>query len=163
MHPPRHRKPARMPSASPTPYGKQLPLLWPDWSAGAADALSAGAIPLGIATSDTSFTATAGVQTVNHDLATRTCQQQSRCGLRILLSSADKVAMMTTTPQTPNAFADFTNVLVLVGLPPGPVNRSLSRHAVDSSPEGIVVNVFNDVAGLPRYHEALEARGKPDA
>jgi hypothetical protein len=61
------------------------------------------------------------------------------------VSSADKVAMMTA-PQPPNAFADFTNALVLVGLPPGPVNRSLSRHAVDSSPDGIVVNVFNDVA-----------------
>jgi NADPH-dependent FMN reductase len=70
---------------------------------------------------------------------------------------------MMTAPQTPNAFADFTNVLVLVSLPPGPVNRSLSRHAVNSSPDGIVVNVFNDVAGLPRYHEALETRGKPDA
>jgi len=66
-------------------------------------------------------------------------------------------------PQTPNAFTDFMNVLVSVGLPAGPVNRALSRHAIDSSPDGVVVNVFNDVARLPRYREALETRGKPDA
>jgi len=66
-------------------------------------------------------------------------------------------------PQTPNALPDSTYVLVLVGLTAGPVNRSLSRHAIDSSPDGVMVNVFNDLAGLPRYHEALETRGKPDA
>jgi hypothetical protein len=70
---------------------------------------------------------------------------------------------MMAAPQTPNAFADFTTVLVLVGLPPGPVNRALSRHAIDSSPDGVLVNVFNDVAGLPRYREDLETWGKPDA
>jgi hypothetical protein len=75
---------------------------------------------------------------------------------------ADKVARMAS-PQIPNAFADFMNVLVLVALPAGPVNCSLSRHAIDSSPDGVMVNVFNDVAGLPRYHKALETRGKPDA
>jgi NADPH-dependent FMN reductase len=67
------------------------------------------------------------------------------------------------SPQTPNAFADFINVLVLVGLPAGPVNRALSRHAIDSSPDGVMVNVFNDLARLPRYREALETHGKPDA
>jgi NAD(P)H-dependent FMN reductase len=66
-------------------------------------------------------------------------------------------------PQTPNAFTDFMNVLVLVGLPADPVNRALSRHAIDSSPDGVVVNVFNDVARLPRNRETLETRGKPDA
>jgi NAD(P)H-dependent FMN reductase len=66
-------------------------------------------------------------------------------------------------PQTPNAFTDFITVLVLVGLPAGPVNRELSRHAVDSSPDGVLVNVFSDVASLPRYREDLETRGKPDA
>jgi hypothetical protein len=70
---------------------------------------------------------------------------------------------MMAAPQTPNAFTDFMNVLVLVGLPAGPVNRALSRHAIDSSPDGVLVNVFNDVARLPRYREALETRGKPDA
>ena len=66
-------------------------------------------------------------------------------------------------PQTPNAFPDFTNVLVLVGLPAGPVNRALSRHAIDSSPDGVMVNVFDDVARLPRYNEALATHGTPDA
>ena len=66
-------------------------------------------------------------------------------------------------PQTPNAFADFITVLVLVGLPAGPVNRALSRHAIDSSPDGVLVNVFSDVASLPRYREDLETWGKPDA
>ena len=70
---------------------------------------------------------------------------------------------MMAAPQTPNAFADFINVLVLVGLPAGPVNRALSRHAIDSSPDGVMVNVFNDLARLPRYREALETQGKPDA
>ena len=55
------------------------------------------------------------------------------------------------------------NVLVLVGLPEGPINRALCRHAIDSSPDGVMVNVFNDLARLPRYREALEFQGKPDA
>ena len=70
---------------------------------------------------------------------------------------------MMAAPQTPNAFTDFINVLVVIGLPAGPVNRALSRHAIDSSPDGVMVNVFNDVACLPRYREALETRAKPDA
>ena len=74
----------------------------------------------------------------------------------------DKVVTMAA-PQTPNAFTDFITVLVLVGLPAGPVNRALSRHAIDSSPDGVLVNVFSDVASLPRYREDLETWGKPDA
>ena len=70
---------------------------------------------------------------------------------------------MMAAPQTPNAFTDFINVLVLVGLPAGPVNRALSRHALDSSPDGVMVNVFDDLARLPRYSEALETRGTPEA
>ena len=70
---------------------------------------------------------------------------------------------MMAAPQTPNAYTDFITVLVLVGLPAGPVNRALSRHAIDSSPDGVLVNVFSDVAGLPRYREDLETWGKPDA
>jgi NAD(P)H-dependent FMN reductase len=53
--------------------------------------------------------------------------------------------------------------LVLVCLPAGSVNRALSRDAIDTSPDGVMVNVFNDLARLPRYREALETRGKPDA
>jgi hypothetical protein len=74
----------------------------------------------------------------------------------------DKVAMMAA-PQTPTVFTDFITVLALVGLPAGPVNRELSRHAIDSSPDGVLVNVFNDLARLPRYREALETKGMPDA
>ena len=70
---------------------------------------------------------------------------------------------MMAAPQTPNAFADFITVLVLVGLPAGPVNRALSRHAIGCSPDGVLVNVFSDVASLPRYREDLETWGKPDA
>ena len=53
-------------------------------------------------------------------------------------------------------------MLVLVGLPAGPVNRALSRHAIDSSPDGVLVNVFDDLIRLPRYSEALETHGTPD-
>jgi hypothetical protein len=70
---------------------------------------------------------------------------------------------MMAAPQTPNAFADFINVLVLVGLPAGPINRALSRLAIVNSPDGVMVDVFNDLARLPRYREALETRGNPDA
>jgi NAD(P)H-dependent FMN reductase len=73
-----------------------------------------------------------------------------------------RVAMMAA-PQTPNAFPDFRIVLVLIGLPAGPVNRALSRHAIDSSPDGVMVHVFDDLARLPRYSEALETDGTPDA
>ena len=74
----------------------------------------------------------------------------------------DKVVKLAAAP-TPNAFTDFITVLVLVGLPAGPLNRALSRHAIDSSPDGVLVNVFSDVSGLPRYREDLETRGKPHA
>jgi hypothetical protein len=66
-------------------------------------------------------------------------------------------------PQTPNAFPDFITVLVLVGLPAGPVNRALCRHVIDSSPDGVMVHVFDDLACLPRYNEAMETDGTPGA
>jgi NAD(P)H-dependent FMN reductase len=75
---------------------------------------------------------------------------------------ADKVAMMAA-PQTPNAYPDLITVLVLVGLPAGPVHRELSRHAIDGSPDGVMVNVFDDLIRLPRYNDALETHGTPDA
>lgn len=74
----------------------------------------------------------------------------------------DKVEKMAG-PQTSNPYTEFITVLVLVCLPPGPINRTLSRHVINSSPDGVLVNVFSDVAGLPRYREDLEARGKPEA
>ena len=70
---------------------------------------------------------------------------------------------MVASPETPNVFTDFINVLVLVGLRAGPVNRAVSRLAIDTSPDGVMVNVFNDLARLPRYREALETHGTPDA
>lgn len=70
---------------------------------------------------------------------------------------------MTAAPHTPDAFTDLINVLVLIGIPAGPVNRALSRCAIASSPDGVMVNVFNDLGCLPRYREALETRVKPDA
>jgi NADPH-dependent FMN reductase len=71
---------------------------------------------------------------------------------------------MMAALQTPNAFADFINVLILVCLPVGPINRALRRHAIDHAPEGVMVSVFDNPARLPRYHEAPEDdQGKPDA
>jgi NAD(P)H-dependent FMN reductase len=66
-------------------------------------------------------------------------------------------------PQTPKALPDFITVLVLVGLAAGPVNGALSRHVLDSSPDGVMVNVFDDLTRLPPYNEALEVHGTPDA
>jgi chromate reductase len=54
-------------------------------------------------------------------------------------------------------------VLVLVGLPEGRVSRALSRHAIDSSPDGVLVNVFEDLVRVPHYNEALESHRTPGA
>ena len=70
---------------------------------------------------------------------------------------------MMASPETPDVFTDFINVLVLVGLQASPVSRALSRLAIDSSPDGVMVNVFDDLAGLPRYREALETHETPEA
>jgi hypothetical protein len=70
---------------------------------------------------------------------------------------------MMAAPQIPNAYPDLITVLVLIGLPAGPVHRELSRHAIDSSPDGIMVNVVDDLARLPRYNDTLETHGTPDA
>ncbi len=69
---------------------------------------------------------------------------------------------MTTAPQSSNTFPDFINVLILVGLPGGPLKRALCRHVIDSSPDGVMVNVFDDLSRLPRYNEALDTHGTPD-
>ena len=70
---------------------------------------------------------------------------------------------MMAAPQTPNAYPDSIIVLVLVGLPTGPVSRALCRHAIDSSPDGVMVHVVDDLIRLPCYNEALETQGTPDA
>jgi NAD(P)H-dependent FMN reductase len=70
---------------------------------------------------------------------------------------------MMAAPQTPNAYSDSITVLVLVGVPAGPAHRELCRHAIDSSPDGVMVNVFDDLIHLPRYNDALETHGTPEA
>ena len=61
------------------------------------------------------------------------------------------------------AMTDLINVLMLVGLRAGSVSRALSRLAVDTSPDGVMVHVFDGLAEMPRYCEALETRGTPDS
>ena len=70
---------------------------------------------------------------------------------------------MMAPPQAPDAFTRFISVLVLVCLPADPINRALGRQAIDRSPDGAIVSVFSDCARLPRYSEALDTEGKPDA
>jgi NAD(P)H-dependent FMN reductase len=64
-------------------------------------------------------------------------------------------------PATPQEFPASTNVLVLVGLPAGPTNCALSKHVLISPPDGVTVNLFDDLAHLPRYSEAVETHGLP--
>jgi hypothetical protein len=71
----------------------------------------------------------------------------------------DKVTIVAA-PQTPSAFSDLVSVLVMIGLPAGPANPALSRHAIDPSPGGVAVNVFNDLARLPRHRDAFGIRRK---
>jgi NAD(P)H-dependent FMN reductase len=68
---------------------------------------------------------------------------------------------MMADPLTPNVFPAFTNVLVLVGLPAGPTNCALSKHVLARPPEGVTVNLFDNLARLPRYSEAVETHGPP--
>jgi NADPH-dependent FMN reductase len=68
---------------------------------------------------------------------------------------------MMADPATQNAFPASTNVLVLVGLPAGPTNCALSKHVLISPPDGVTVNLFDDLARLPRYSEAGETHGPP--
>jgi hypothetical protein len=70
---------------------------------------------------------------------------------------------MMAALQTPNAYPDLITVLVLAGLPAGLVHRERTRHAIDSSPDGVKVNVSDDLIRLPRYNDALEIDGTPDA
>jgi hypothetical protein len=60
---------------------------------------------------------------------TSNCKQHRR----MLPIEFDKVTIVAA-PQTPSAFSDLVSVLVMVGLPAGPANRALSRHAIDPLP-----------------------------
>jgi hypothetical protein len=92
----------------------------------------------------------------------RLCHKQSRAAL---VNAFHRVREGSNNggSTTPSAFTDLIHVLVLIGLPAGSVNSALSRHAIDASPDGVMVNVFNDLASLPRYRDVLETVAKRDA
>jgi NAD(P)H-dependent FMN reductase len=54
-----------------------------------------------------------------------------------------------------------TTVLVIAGISTNAVSRSLTRAATLSSPEGITVNVFDNLACLPHYSETAENQRLP--
>jgi NAD(P)H-dependent FMN reductase len=54
-----------------------------------------------------------------------------------------------------------TTVLVIAGLSVSAVSRGLTRAAALSSPNGITLNVFDDLGSLPHYSETLEAQPLP--
>jgi len=53
------------------------------------------------------------------------------------------------------------NVLIIVGVRGGSVNRELAQFAADGSVDGIKLNSFESLADLPRYNETFEDRGTP--
>jgi NAD(P)H-dependent FMN reductase len=55
------------------------------------------------------------------------------------------------------------NVLIIVGVRAGSVNRALAKVAADSSADGITLNIFDNLSDLPRYSEALEEGGTPSS
>ena len=55
------------------------------------------------------------------------------------------------------------NVLIIVGLRAGSVNRELAEVAADSSADGIALNMFDSLTDLPRYSETFENRETPSS
>jgi NAD(P)H-dependent FMN reductase len=55
------------------------------------------------------------------------------------------------------------NVLIVVGLRAGSVNRELAKVAADCSADGIALNMFDSLPDLPRYSETFENRGTPSS
>jgi NAD(P)H-dependent FMN reductase len=55
------------------------------------------------------------------------------------------------------------NVLIVVGLRAASVNRELAKVAIDSSADGIVLNMFDCLTELPRYSETFENHGTPSS
>jgi NAD(P)H-dependent FMN reductase len=53
------------------------------------------------------------------------------------------------------------NVLIIVGVGGGSINRELAQVADDSSAHGIALNMFESLTDLPRYSEAFEDGGTP--
>src|ERR1700755_2955965 len=117
MHPRRQRKPAWTRYVAPIRYGKRWPSARLQRSGGGARALIAGVILPGNARFAASCTNPLA-ETKTHE-----CRQ---------------VAMMAA-PQR-DALPAFRTVLVLIGLPAGPVSLALRRRALDSSLDGVMVN-----------------------
>jgi NAD(P)H-dependent FMN reductase len=55
------------------------------------------------------------------------------------------------------------NVLIVVGLRAGSVNRELAKVAADCSADGIALNMFDSLTDLPRYSETFENCGTPSS
>jgi NAD(P)H-dependent FMN reductase len=72
--------------------------------------------------------------------------------------------MTATTPNTKtvSAMTDI-NVLIVVGLRAASVDRELAKVAIDSSADGIALNLFDSLTELPCYSETFEHRGTPSS
>jgi NAD(P)H-dependent FMN reductase len=55
------------------------------------------------------------------------------------------------------------NVLIIVGLRTGSVNRELAEVGADSSADGITLKMFDNLTDLPRYSESFEAHATPSS
>jgi hypothetical protein len=55
------------------------------------------------------------------------------------------------------------DVLVMVGISPGSVDRELIQLAAETKSDEITVNVFNELGDLPSYSETSEGRRTPHA
>jgi NAD(P)H-dependent FMN reductase len=72
--------------------------------------------------------------------------------------------MTATSPNTKtlSAMTDI-NVLIVVGLRAASVNRELAKVVIDSSVDGIALNMFDSLTDLPRYSETFEHRETPSS
>jgi NAD(P)H-dependent FMN reductase len=55
------------------------------------------------------------------------------------------------------------NVLIIVGVRGGSVNRELAQVAADGSADGIKLNSFESLTDLPQYSETFEDRATPSS
>ncbi len=55
------------------------------------------------------------------------------------------------------------NLLIIVGLRAGSVNRVLTKAAADSAADGIALKIFDSLSDLPWYSETSEKRGTPSS
>jgi hypothetical protein len=74
----------------------------------------------------------------------------------------DAMTAICPDPKKASTMTDV-NVLIIVGLPAGSVNRALAKIAVESVADGITLNVFDTLGELPRYSETLEGGGTPSS